>query len=329
MNCANCGKLITEENIQEDGYSFCNSVCRYTWRQNGKPDPYTSIDDANLNKILTDFDLNFPVEPPGFENRGMMICLSYWRAPKLFIDKKEIKPVKKNIFYRNREFIVASNFGKDVNIKLVHRPLDLMPSIQIEGHKFEIGKQLNKWEYIWICLPAILMFIGGAIGGLLGMIAIYSNSILIRKPKRVLLKFLLPGLTTIASFWIFIQFIGFVNPFIQSVTMQKSVEEQLKDISVQINKQCPVVLDSETRLDSTGTNPGRIVIYYLTLTQQLKANINIEEVRQFLTYQIINNIRINEQMKIMRDNEVTFDYKYQDKEFVNVLDIIVTKNDYK
>ncbi|HEY6436063.1 MAG TPA: hypothetical protein VIY47_05700, partial [Ignavibacteriaceae bacterium] len=163
MNCANCGKLITDENVQEDGYSFCNSVCRYTWRNNGKPDPYTSIEDASLNKILTDFDLNFPAQPPGFEDRGMHIRLSYWRAPKLFIDNKEIKPVKKNIFYRNREFIVASNFGKDVNIKLVHRPLDLMPKLQIEGHKFEIGKQLNKWEYIWICLPSILILIGGAI----------------------------------------------------------------------------------------------------------------------------------------------------------------------
>ena len=93
---------------------------------------------------------------------------------------------------------------------------------------------------------------------------------------------------------------------------------------MQVNKQCPVLLDTETRLDSTGTNPGRVVIYYLTLTQQLKANINIEEVRQFLTYQIIiNNIRTNEQMKFMRDNDVTFDYKYQDKDFTDVLDIVV------
>jgi hypothetical protein len=329
MNCANCGKMIIEGNITEDGYSFCNSICRYTWRQNGKPSPYSSDDDTSLHKILTDFNLNFPVEPPGFENRGMLIRLSYWKAPKLFIDNKELKPVKKNIFYRNRKFLATSNFGNAVSIKLIHRPLDLIPKLQIEGQKFEIGRPLNKWEYIWICLPLILLFIGGAIGSLIGTIAVYSNSILIRKPKSAFLKIFFTGATTIASFWFFIQFIGFTLPFIQYFSPQQSIDEQLKMISAQVNKQCPIVIDAETRLDSTATDTDRMIIYYYTLTQQLKANINIEEARQFLTYQIINYIRTKDEMRFMRENDVNFRYKYHDKEFASVLDILVTKSDYK
>ncbi|MDZ7623041.1 MAG: hypothetical protein U5J96_01150 [Ignavibacteriaceae bacterium] len=328
MNCANCGKIIIEENVQEDGYSFCNSICRYTWRENGKPNPYTSIDDASLHKILTDFNLDYQVEPPGFEDRGMHIRLSYWRAPKLFIDNKEIKPVKKNIFYRNRKFLALSNFGNTVSIKLIHRPLDLIPKLQIERQKFEIGRPLNKWEYVWICLPLILVLIGGAIGGILGSIAVYSNSILIRKPRNVFLKIFFTGATTIASFWFFIQFVGFALPFTQYFTPPKSVDEQLKMISAQVNKQCPILIDNETRLDSTVSGSDKMMIYYYTLTQQLKTNINIDEAREFLTYQIINYIRTKDEMRFMRENDVTFRYKYKDKAFVDVLDIVITESDY-
>ncbi|MBK9099735.1 MAG: hypothetical protein IPM14_16825 [bacterium] len=328
MNCANCGKIIVEENITEDGYSFCNSICRYTWRENGKPNPYTSIDDSNLHSILTDFNLNYQVEPPGFEDRGMHIRLSYWRAPKLFIDNKEIKPLKKNIFYRNRNFLATSNFGTTVNISLIHKPLDLIPKLQIDGQKFKIGRQLNKWEYIWICLPLILALVGGAIGGIIGSIAVYSNSILIRKPRTVFLKIFFTGATTFASFWFFLQFVGFVIPFAQYFGPQKTVNEQLKMISAQVNKQCPIMIDSETRLDSTVSGSDKMMIYYYTLTQKNRTNINVEEARQFLTYQIINYIRTKDEMRFMRENDVTFRYKYKDKELVDVLDIVITKSDY-
>lgn len=329
MNCANCGKPVQSTDFTEDGYTFCNSLCRYTWRQNGKPNPHITSDENTLHKTLTDFSLEYSLPLPGFEDKEVTIRLSYWVGPKLLINNKKIKPIKKNIITKNREFALTSDFGKSVNIKFKHRVLDIVPKVYIDGNEFKIARQLNVWEYIWICLPLILVFIGGVLGSFIGTIALYSNSILIRKPKKIFFKYLLPGITTLASFWFYIQSLGIVVPFMESTMMQFSVEKTLKWESKTINRQCPMMVDEVTRLDSTEIGLDKTFIYYYTLTNKEKIDKDIEEMKQFLTYQIIHQVRTNEQLKSMRDNEVNVCYKYQDKNYEHLFEIIVTKDDYE
>lgn len=329
MNCANCGKIVHSPDYTEDGYSFCNSLCRYLWRQNGKPNPHTTSNQSSLHKTLTDFSLDYSLPIPGFEDKEVLIRLSYWVGPKLFVDGKKIKPIQKNILTKNREFVLTSNFGKPVNIKLKHRLLDIVPKVYIDGFEFEIGRQLNVWEYIWICLPLILVFIGGALGGIIGTIAIYSNSILIRKPNRIFLKYLLPGITTLAAFWFYLQSLGLVMPYIESAMLQFSVEKTLQWESETVNKQCPIMVDEVTRLDSSTIGPNKTFVYFYTLTNVEKSNSDIEKMKQFLTYQIIHQVRTNEQLKSMRDKDVNFRYTYQDKNYEQLFEINVTKEDYK
>ena len=328
MNCANCGKPVQNNDFTEDGYTFCNSLCRYTWRQNGKPNPHITSDENTLHKTLTDFSLDYSLPLPGFEDKEVTIRLSYWVGPKLLINNKKIKPIKKNIITKNREFVLTSDFGKTVYIKFKHRLLDIVPKVYIDGTEFKIARQLNVWEYIWICLPLILIFIGGALGSFIGTIALYSNSILIRKPKRVFLKYLLPGITTLASFWFFFQSLGIVIPFMESAMMQFSVEKTLKWESEEVNKQCPMMVDEVTRLDSTEIGSDKTFIYYYTLTNKEKTDKDLEEMKKFLTYQIIHNVRTNEQLKTMRDNGVSVRYNYQDKNLEHLFEINVTKEDY-
>jgi len=329
MNCANCEKIVIDTEFTEDGYSFCNSLCRYLWRQKGKPNPHTTSDSEDLNKILTDFSLDYSLPIPGFEDQEIIIHLSHWVGPKLFLDDKKIKPVKKNIITKNREFILRSNYGKKVNIKLKHRPLDIVPRVYVDGADFEIGRRLNIWEYIWICLPIILIAIGGAIGGLIGTIAIYSNSILIRKPKSNFLKYLLPGITTLASFWLYIQALGIVLPYIESTVVHFSINQILQRESNALNKQCPQMIDNDTRLDSSSIGINKTFINYYTFINQEKANIKVEEMKQFFKDQIIYRIRTNEQLKLFKENDVNFCYKYQDKNFIDLFEINVTEDDYK
>ena len=160
MVCTNCGLNIKETDITEDGYFFCNAVCRYSWRQKGKPNPYSSDSIPYTDSKTRTNDTEFHLDTLGFENRGMIIQISYWAGPKLFIDNKKLVPVKKKIFSRNREYVATSNFGKPVLLKLVHKPLDAIPRLEIEGKTIELVRPMNKWEYIWIFLPLVLLLQG-------------------------------------------------------------------------------------------------------------------------------------------------------------------------
>ena len=224
MICANCAKKITDTETTEDGYFFCNTLCRYEWRKKGKPNPYSSVDDSNFQKSVTDIDLDFPVEILGFKNRYMMIRLRYFFGPKLFLDGKEVIPVKKGFFTKNREYLITSNFGNPVKLKLVHRFLDLIPRIRIGDQVVEIARPLNVWEYFWICLPLLICFSGGAIGGFLGTVATYSNSILMRKVKKVFVRYLFTGMTTLISFLLLIRIVGFISPEARH-RLKKSLEK--------------------------------------------------------------------------------------------------------
>ena len=158
--------------------------------------------------------------------------------------------------------------------------------------------------------------------------AIYSNSILMRKIKQYFLKFLFTGLTSVMAILLYLRVVGFVSPLLNSFTSQSTIENQLKNASLEVNKQCPVILDNETRLDSTNIGSNKSFIYFYTLTNQSIKAINVDGMKEYLTPQIINNVRTNEQMRFMKDNDITLVYKYFDKDNVHVFDIQVSKNDY-
>jgi hypothetical protein len=329
MNCANCGKPITDNSISEDNYYFCTALCRYDWRQKGKPNPFTSIKKPVAYESVTEIDLDFPIEPVGFEKRNLLIKPSYWTAPKVFLDGKRLISFRKKLFSRTRDYNAVSNFGKNVVLRVKYRPFDMVPNLYIDGQEFQIARPLTKWEYFWICLPIILMFWGGAIGGLIGGVATYSNSILIRKLKNIFLRYLFTGGTTFMAFTIFIRFVGFVNPYLTNLATPITFDRQLREGAVEVNRICPKMIDNETRLDSASVPKEKTFSYYYTLVNRAKKDIDIASARQILTPNLIQNIRTNEQLRFMRENQVVFIYSYADKNGSKVLDIQVSPYDYK
>jgi hypothetical protein len=329
MNCTNCGRKITDTNTSEDGFLFCTPVCRYDWKRNGKPNPFQPDHHQSSQIGVTEIDLDFTIDPPGFENRKMTIHPSYWGAPKLFLDGTRLMPKKRRIFSRKREFDAVSNYGKNVLLQLRPRALDMVPVLYIDGQLFQIARPLTMWEYIWICIPLILLFSGGAIGGMIASMATYSNSILMRKIKVPFLRYLYTGITSFIAIATFVRFVGLVNPLFTSLIAPLTIETQLKQISAELNKYCPQMIDTDTRLDSTSSPGNKTLTYYYTLSNKIKNELNTNEFRKSLTPRIIDNIKSNPQMGFIRDNEITLVYKYSDKNNSEVLNIIATPSDYK
>jgi len=323
MICANCGRPITDNAKTEDGYTFCSGLCRFEWRKKGKPNPYINHNQSDDNKGITEIDNDFYINPIGFENRQLVIQPNYWGAAKIFLDGQRLRPFEKRLFSKVRKYRAVSNYGKDVIIRLKHRFLDSVPILFIDEQEFQVARPLRFWEYGWICIPLIL-FMGGALGGLLGGMAIFSNSILMRKIKRTFLRYLGTGITTVISFTLYLQIAGLINPHFPAFV----VDAQLRQTTSIINLRCPIILDSETRLDSSGTAPGKNIIYYYTLFNKGKSEINTDEARQILTQQLIQNIQASEEMRMMRLWRVTFDYIYFDKNRNKIIEIRITPDNY-
>ena len=91
---------------------------------------------------------------------------------------------------------------------------------------------------------------------------------------------------------------------------------ELEDISVQMNKTCPMVIDSGTRLDSTAANetPLTLVYYYTATTANIDAlPDNVEEVKVQLKQKAQDNLDTNPAMETFKKGNVALTYDYRDK----------------
>ena len=108
-----------------------------------------------------------------------------------------------------------------------------------------------------------------------------------------------------------------------------SFDKQMMQMASELNKTCPVMVDAETRLDNTVALPDKIFTYNYTLVNQVKDSLNVEELKNYLTPLVTNNIKTNPVMKFYRDNKITLSYYYKDKQGVFLFNIDVTPNTYQ
>lgn len=98
-------------------------------------------------------------------------------------------------------------------------------------------------------------------------------------------------------------------------------------MSNEINKKCPFMADSDTRLDYTGAYRKNFYYYYTLI------NYDIDEVDvKYLIYKVkpalLNGIKTSPDMKFLRKHKVTFIYNYRDKSGINIVSFKFTPQDY-
>jgi hydrogenase maturation factor HypF (carbamoyltransferase family) len=108
-----------------------------------------------------------------------------------------------------------------------------------------------------------------------------------------------------------------------------SFDNTLMNIASEINKTCPIMVDSETRLDNTVSLPDKILQYNYTIINVVKDSVNLSNVRSLLEPNIIKSVRNNPQMKTLKDYKTTFNYNYKDKNGQFLLLISITPDRYE
>ena len=137
--------------------------------------------------------MNIPLSLPGFEGRRASLqTASFFSGAKL-LENGVAVPGKKGVFR------LKSNSGTEVVVRFKRRFLDPVPDVEVGGRTITIMESLRWYEYLWMGIPIVLVFTGGAIGGLFGGAAVLGSSHVFRSSQSTPSKYALTGLISVAS----------------------------------------------------------------------------------------------------------------------------------
>ncbi len=110
---------------------------------------------------------------------------------------------------------------------------------------------------------------------------------------------------------------------------ETNITETLKAAAEAINKQTPMMIDDDTRLDAAQDGPGLRFTYLYTLVNYSLSEINVEEFRNNLAPNIRKAVCENPELAVFYRNDVTVVYVYRDKNSMDVMEIEVPPTDCK
>jgi hypothetical protein len=102
----------------------------------------------------------------------------------------------------------------------------------------------------------------------------------------------------------------------------------LSERAVIMNKDCPFIIDENTRLDSITSPKKDILQNNYTLLNDNLADIDVDVFKDIFKPEITNHLKSNKETEFFRKNNATLIYKYFDKEKQFVTDIVILPSDY-
>ena len=116
---------------------------------------------------------------------------------------------------------------------------------------------------------------------------------------------------------------------VQNFLFKPTFDKQMMEVASLINESCPIMVDSETRLDNSISLPENIFQYNYSLINLEKVDVNTEDMRNFLEPTLTNSVKTTPQMEIQRENKMTINYHYKDKNGEFLLLISITPDKYE
>jgi hypothetical protein len=127
-----------------------------------------------------------PLEIEGLEGQDIAVQpASLWTPPQLLVNGQ---PAPKGV--KRGTMLLRRNDGTEVtaNWKPTFLGLDV-PGLQVDGKPVQITEPLPWYQWVWSALPVILIFTGGALGAIVGMIATAINIKIMRDQSSPLFQY--------------------------------------------------------------------------------------------------------------------------------------------
>lgn len=108
-----------------------------------------------------------------------------------------------------------------------------------------------------------------------------------------------------------------------------SYKEELESMVANVNKKCPTMLDSETRIDGVEIQEPLTLVYKYTLVNVLKQNVDTLEFYKAVWPGILSTVKISPEMRKLRENLGTVTYVYNDKMNQKIYQLNVKPDNYQ
>jgi hypothetical protein len=141
--------------------------------------------------------MQLEIQHPAFRTQRLALqTAGRFSGPKLLLNGS---PVEK----KKGRFTVASDSGQETAIVLKYNLLDPVPKVKIANETLQVAPSFRWYQYAWIGIPVLLLFIGGAIGGFVGALGAIANGHVFRSGYATPAKYGLSALVTVAAFIVY------------------------------------------------------------------------------------------------------------------------------
>lgn len=143
--------------------------------------------------------MEISIKHPRFQGKKLSVSTrAIFKNPSLLIDGIEQKKMKG----LKRRYLLEDDNGSPaiVEIKSV---IDPIPTIVIDGERIPLAPPMTWYEYVLLCLPFLLIFIGGAIGGFVGIVGAMINASVIRGQGSIVARYGYALLVTLICYLVF------------------------------------------------------------------------------------------------------------------------------
>lgn len=138
--------------------------------------------------------MGYPVNIEGFEGQSIVV------EPPGFVSNAKLlvngQPAPRGA--RRGEMLLRRNDGKDVIATWKNSFLDV-PALMVDGKTINVVTPLKWYEWTWNALPVLLVTMGGALGGVIGVLAFSGNLKIFRSSENPVLKYILTGVVSFVA----------------------------------------------------------------------------------------------------------------------------------
>lgn len=141
--------------------------------------------------------MRHPISPEGFEGQTIEVqTAGMWAGPKLLVNGQPAAKGKKR-----GQMTLTNNYGQEVIAAWRPRFMGLeVPDLAVDGKIIQVTKPLPWYAWLWSGLPILLLFIGGALGAVVGVVAFTVNAGIFRSNRSTAVKFLITaGVSLLAA----------------------------------------------------------------------------------------------------------------------------------
>lgn len=121
--------------------------------------------------------MRYEVRLEGFEGQLVEVeprLGGLWGGPRLFVNDQQVPG--------NKKMQLRRNDGREVTVRWKNDLWGVdVPNLDVDGTIIQVAKPMPIGYKIWCLLPILLVFIGGALGGIIGAVGVLANGAIFRK----------------------------------------------------------------------------------------------------------------------------------------------------